>query len=455
MHVSNGRTGSYVALSYCWGGDVKCKLTNTRLEGYQKRIVYADLPQTFKDAIFITRALKFQYLWIYALCIVQDDPDDWDRQAAAMRRVYADACLTISAMRLEKCKDGFLGDRQISQIALGACETMEGVGRRTFGVRNSQSGHMFEGPLNYRAWAFQERFLSPAILHYSSHRGMIWECKALCVDETGETEATNPVLKALQLTDSESALAYSSALNPKDLWFTTVEDYTHRNLTFPKDKLAAISGVAQTFKKLHGLNYCAGLWKDDLARDLLWSRNGHAELSRAIPYRAPTWSWAAYDGQISWDRELHDYAQPLPASLPFCVVAAHVEEVLPGSCGAVLQTHLEVQGLLYNGSFPGHMTDRSIGNLYTGFGYSSECRMGTDFSAKSCWVMPTGMWPSYVSDGAEVWALVLGKPDEFTAGHRLRNCFVRIGMAIFPTQGGSAPSQPDFNQVKMESIRLI
>lgn len=78
LYTSAGGNGAYISLSYCWGGDVECKLTSTNLEDYQKRIDLAGLPQTFKDAMYITHLLNYRYLWIDALCIVQDDNSDWE-----------------------------------------------------------------------------------------------------------------------------------------------------------------------------------------------------------------------------------------------------------------------------------------------------------------------------------------------------------------------------------------
>jgi hypothetical protein len=33
-------------------------------------------PQTLKDAVYVTRRLGIRYLWIDALCIIQDSPED-------------------------------------------------------------------------------------------------------------------------------------------------------------------------------------------------------------------------------------------------------------------------------------------------------------------------------------------------------------------------------------------
>jgi hypothetical protein len=53
-------------------------------------------------------------------------------------------------------------------------------------------------------------------------------------------------------------------------WHDIVELYSIWKLTFPKDKLPAISGVAQEMKSLLSDEYLADTWKGNLLPDLLW-----------------------------------------------------------------------------------------------------------------------------------------------------------------------------------------
>ncbi|KAK1707868.1 hypothetical protein BDP67DRAFT_581527 [Colletotrichum lupini] len=54
------------------------------LEEHKEGIITATMPQTFQDAVTMTRKLGIRYLWIDALCIVQDDIADWSREASTM-----------------------------------------------------------------------------------------------------------------------------------------------------------------------------------------------------------------------------------------------------------------------------------------------------------------------------------------------------------------------------------
>lgn len=89
-------------------------------------------------------------------------------------------------------------------------------------------------------------------------------------------------------------------------WYSSMEDYTGRSLTIPTDKLPAISGYAHALHQVIGGEYLAGLWGNDLLRGLLWGptkgqRLRQPTLDGLAVKRAPSWSWAALDHDISYD----------------------------------------------------------------------------------------------------------------------------------------------------------
>ncbi|KIW94695.1 uncharacterized protein Z519_04672 [Cladophialophora bantiana CBS 173.52] len=97
LKETDGLYGRYCALSYSWG---RSKSFRTHRATYQDRIRgfrLEDLPTTIRDAACLTQNLGFQYLWVDALCIVQDDRDDWAKNSAIMDEIYGFATLTIAA----------------------------------------------------------------------------------------------------------------------------------------------------------------------------------------------------------------------------------------------------------------------------------------------------------------------------------------------------------------------
>lgn len=91
----------YAALSHLWSeedGGHCCTLTNKdNLEEMTERIDIQYLELNFKDAITVCRAMGIQYLWIDSLCILQDDPEDWKREASQINKIYGYAEFTIAA----------------------------------------------------------------------------------------------------------------------------------------------------------------------------------------------------------------------------------------------------------------------------------------------------------------------------------------------------------------------
>ncbi|KAI0631620.1 hypothetical protein C8Q77DRAFT_1159393 [Trametes polyzona] len=80
-------------------------------------------------------------------------------------------------------------------------------------------------------------------------------------------------------------------------WWSVIRQYSPRSVSFPSDRLVACGGIAEKFHPALKSDYLAGLWRDTLLRDLLWTRDFEsAHFPRPVEYRAPSWSWAAVEG---------------------------------------------------------------------------------------------------------------------------------------------------------------
>lgn len=92
-----------VTLSHCWDPLSKRPVTTTtaNLEQQLKRVPFGELPLSFKDAVQITPSLDVRYLWIDSLCIAQDSREDWEREVAVMRQIYAHSLCTLAASSSE------------------------------------------------------------------------------------------------------------------------------------------------------------------------------------------------------------------------------------------------------------------------------------------------------------------------------------------------------------------
>ncbi|KAH6629718.1 heterokaryon incompatibility protein-domain-containing protein [Boeremia exigua] len=179
IHLVDGSAavgGSYVTLSHCWGKANFKQLTSTTEFELRAGLTSQALPKTFQDAIYVCQQLGQQYLWIDSLCIRQDDPEDWDREAAKMHLVYANAVFNIAATGAANSSVGLSFQRNPLAHQPFCVHTGTGGHDRWLFLPDWSDHTILESPLNRRAWVSQERFLSNRIMHFTT-AGLYWECR--------------------------------------------------------------------------------------------------------------------------------------------------------------------------------------------------------------------------------------------------------------------------------------
>ena len=177
-HQVRGGVPKYVALSHCWGPAAKRPLCTTRanLQEYMASIPWDELPQTFQDVVEVCAQLHVQYVWIDSLCIVQDDPLDWNSEARKMGSVYENAYFTIAATAAHDSSAGLFKVRQPLRMAPIPYQSGDGKPSQVYAYIRPKPEEAFKAaPLDQRAWAFQEYFLSRRIVHFTKH-GPVWAC---------------------------------------------------------------------------------------------------------------------------------------------------------------------------------------------------------------------------------------------------------------------------------------
>lgn len=98
LHESTpNERGHYTALSYCWGGSRLFQTTKALYYDFQREINLEEMPRTLLDAVTVTRNLGIRYLWIDALCIIQDDLLDLVSEIDKMTDIYKNATVVIAA----------------------------------------------------------------------------------------------------------------------------------------------------------------------------------------------------------------------------------------------------------------------------------------------------------------------------------------------------------------------
>jgi hypothetical protein len=86
--------------------------------------------------------------------------------------------------------------------------------------------------------------------------------------------------------------------NWSSTWFSIVEEFSKQFLMKLEDRIAAMSAIAQRSAQLTGYRYAAGLWRECLLQNMMWTVDRWESFDRPKMYRGPTWSWASVDGKI-------------------------------------------------------------------------------------------------------------------------------------------------------------
>lgn len=366
---------SYAALSYSWGGEANFKSTVKYIASYETDgIPIKDLPQTLQDAIMCTQEIGLRYLWVDALCIIQDDPLDKREQIPQIRNTFHFATVTLVGSRSKTVYDGFLGKPKSSGRRSGPLPyyspsfTKAGA----FHLVHTYVHEYSEDPVNQRAWTLEEALLSPRLLIYSAC-GLQWNCQQVndvACQGAGSHISFGPrsaqyrlppfifsgaTVSPVDMVNSESIPLREELESAEISWAICLRRYTSRELTRQSDKLQALSGLAEQyaiyFSKLLAIQadstqrgpyvYLAGLWNHQMPQALTWHRDIETESSpRPQIYRGPSWSWASIDGMI--------HTTYVGEAFDFEIIQIHVSFHIPDySFGRVTEgCRIEVFGLL-------------------------------------------------------------------------------------------------------------
>lgn len=332
----------WATLSHCWGKTKHICTTVKTLHRFKRRIHWSEVSVTYRDAIYITRRLGIRYLWIDSMCIIQDDKEDWRIEAAKMADIYRHSYITIAAtsspdgntpiLKPESCVNRLeLKPRGITQPNNANVSHQDEDTKRppeigpAF-VRKIPNHDVFsttkrfeEPKLLTRAWVYQERILSPRVIHFYED-DLIWECNSDFACQCGYIQharyppATvkqgrrNPLAGGKFMTSQSLGLSRDQIEAPRgnlhferDVFRDRVSGYGRLDLTYPSDRLPAIAGIAFHRQSSYGGRYLAGLWDDTLAQDLTWQIDGERPSrksriqARKTGYIAPSWSWASVE----------------------------------------------------------------------------------------------------------------------------------------------------------------
>ncbi|KAF8855139.1 HET-domain-containing protein [Acephala macrosclerotiorum] len=324
--------GHWVTLSHCWGAYHTITTTASSLAAHCKSLKLDALPETFRDAVLITRQLGYRYLWIDSLCIIQDSEEDWRLESEKMASIFENAVLNISAdasggddqgifrsagkgrpkpdhlvipytipaKHLDKRRAATILWQRLQQGELNIIEKGRIIGQLfATPVAPGQLLKSHEHVLQQRGWVLQESVLSQRKLRYVQG-GLHWSCAE------GEANEKEPIMrrKVIAYGSSESLhgvpfINYRHKTTKEDpegnrvkqlaWWYEHINRFVRRKLTFPRDRIPAILGLANAYCERSGYTFRCGILVEDFRRGLLWQ--GPTDATQLEHF--PSWSWAS------------------------------------------------------------------------------------------------------------------------------------------------------------------
>ncbi|KAL7961246.1 heterokaryon incompatibility domain-containing protein [Trichoderma compactum] len=311
----------YVALSYVWGQPQEQR------ELVDGKRLPAQLPLLIRDAMAVTQAIGFRYLWVDRYCIDQDNPTVKHEQIRQMDAIYSNAEVTIIAAAGQDENYGLSGVRRNRpttrmEAHIGDVAVVWAPKDPQVVIRSSK--------WSTRGWTFQEGLLSRRRLVFTEQQ-VYFECNQMytyeslkmplnLIEHIIDPRFSNSYLPPRIFDGNRFMESDRHTLRLGRLhgvfrcYLSTVEEYSARKLTYAEDSLNAFRGIAQKFwrgeRALHnfwGLAYYPETRMSSFAYSLSWRHTKNCWDLLQSPQRRPqfpSWSWAGWEGEIRYRFEI-------------------------------------------------------------------------------------------------------------------------------------------------------
>ena len=355
----------YFTLSYVWGS---AEMSKTLRANYAARLQKGGLgssfPATIADAIALVRSLGERFLWVDALCIVQDDNMRKQNDIKQMDIIYGKAFATIMAVDGASASAGLPGvnstgrpPQQVESVTIsGRSKDLEFDSDN----KDQETVHIVATPrplhlalevsaLDTRGWILQEQLLSRRCLYFTSRYAYLL-CGREAINECGTREPVHFKPEEWERPKGADSIVPSFISNPlfnlQELvefgfevrqykafaaYIKLVEKYTLRKLSYESDILDAFSGLFAVLNEYFESDIISGLPASVLDLALLWTpaarlpRRGCKLLTMEntgfdlgqVNRNFPSWSWAGWTGPIDYSlfAETISAEEPLPTPL--------------------------------------------------------------------------------------------------------------------------------------------
>jgi hypothetical protein len=303
--VSINQPVKYAALSYVWGNATRLLFCKDNQEWLSTPGALShdrgEIPKTFRDAFGVAQKLSIRYIWIDALCILQDDSEQLGKHMEAMGSIYGAAILTIVSDK-DSADSGIPG----VSIPRGPPQAaFQHQGKRYFSTKKTFGKALKESLWEKRAWCLQEKIFSKRLLVFTESQ-VFYHCTATTWFEDTIMEQKENISGTVHMREIPSFIrkldpdkvvqytAYEAHRRSfgRNFW-SLVETYSQRELSFQGDAIRAFSGILKSIEPQHGPAVW-GIPQFEFMRGLSWSFREHKTILRREEF--PSWSWAGWRG---------------------------------------------------------------------------------------------------------------------------------------------------------------
>ena len=319
----------YITLSYCWPKvntfvTTKSNVTELYIPGAlrenEERMI-----QAIQDAMQCVSELGERYLWVDALCIIQDDEEHKSSQIQQMDQVYSCSLLTLIHAppnpigRVESYK-GFVGYRKGSRITKQETHQMQGM--ELLVPLSGVNAVISQSRWTSRAWTFQEERLSRRKLYFTETQ-MYFQCSCavFCEDSVGEgidpsafiyprtnlwnSSGLYSSLPGLEKTSATwlTRTPVDDPVEALDTYSRLVAQFSSRQMSNPRDIVASFEGILSILRRSLKTDFWFGLPERYLNETLLWQEAGpsvrrNISITPSSKMTFPSWSWAGWDTAV-------------------------------------------------------------------------------------------------------------------------------------------------------------
>lgn len=319
----------FLALSYVWGASQRLVLSSKNLAKLAERdsLATAAISDTIDDTLHLAKSLEIDWVWVDALCIIQDSDEDKISQISMMSTIYSAAFVTVVAGFGKDANGGLPGVRPNTRFARQQevmvkypedSEPGMSFMSTLFPNPNDAAHYLAYSTWDTRGWTMQERVLSNRVIAFTGEQ-VYWACQSAHFLE--EQFCETPIRFMYFSRDAqEPALIRSARLNhelndPVERFWTQYETlvrlYSRRRLTYDGDAQDAFDAIVKGMTRISGESFVWGMPCSRFEMAMSWTsfrgqRRRHSLTTLATSSQDsrapfPSWAWLGWIGETAID----------------------------------------------------------------------------------------------------------------------------------------------------------